>query len=81
MHKLLPLSLVPLTFLHGVTTQESKKDSAPPAKEAEWVTFDDAGIKVLVGYLKEEKREIVLLMALDTLARMGAQASIYPMLW
>jgi|GEM_PF-6769724 len=55
MRKLLPLSFIPLTFLHGATAQESKKDSPPPAKEAEWVTFDDAGIKVLTGYLKEEK--------------------------
>src|SRR4051794_28351286 len=44
---------------------------AKPAKKAEWVTYDAAGVKVLTRYLQEEKDETVLRMALDTLARLG----------
>jgi HEAT repeat protein len=60
--------------LTTVTAQEPPSATARPETEDEWVSYDDAGVKVLVRYLKQEKDEMVLLMSLDTLARMEAKA-------
>jgi HEAT repeat protein len=58
----------------GTPAGEPGEKPAKPAKESEWVTKDEAGVKVLIRYLKEEKEPIVLLTSLETLASMGARA-------
>ena len=63
-----------LVSLQNVMAQEPPRKTAPLTKEPGWVTYDDAGLKVLIRYLKE-KEEIVLRMSLDTLARMGTKAN------
>jgi HEAT repeat protein len=55
--------------------QESAWRPAGPKNDAEWVTYDDAGVKVLIRYLRKQGQEaMVLHLSLDTLARLGAKA-------
>src|SRR5262245_48016610 len=48
--------------------------AAPPPKRGEWITYDEGGAKALIRELKQSNDEVVLRMALDTLARLGPTA-------
>jgi HEAT repeat protein len=63
-----------LTVLHSAAAEELKFFQAAPGKDFEWVTPDDAGVKVLIRYLQKEQEPVVLIATLDSLARMGARA-------
>jgi HEAT repeat protein len=66
-------ALVALSCLPRLGAQWAAQQKRP-TREPEWVTYDEAGVKVMIRYLKKERKEIVLVMCLDTLARMGAKA-------
>jgi HEAT repeat protein len=67
-------AVVGLACLYPVTAGEAAWRYQKSSTEGEWVTYDEAGVKVLIAYLRHEKEELVLRMSLDTLARMGAKA-------
>src|SRR5262245_60742384 len=72
-HHCISAALV-LGFLHTTSAQGPAKKPDAPAKEPEWVTYDEKGVNLLIRYLKEGEEPIVLFMAMDTLARMGPKA-------
>jgi HEAT repeat protein len=72
--KWLVLAVPVLALCSAAWAEEPPKQPAGPKKEGEWVTYDEAGVKVLIRYLKEEKESIVLRVSLDTLSRLGTKA-------
>jgi hypothetical protein len=53
-----------------LAAQEQGKSPAAAVKESDWVTNDEKGVRVLVGYLSKEDDNTIC-FSLDALARMG----------